>query len=233
MISAPALTVPRELDAALWRLFRDYIATGERKRRWSIEDSIPWSQGCRPLPSDVVAVLDSLYLAKAYARDVAAQVLPRVRALKGPAWFFITWGYEELKHGLALHDWLTRSGQRTEGEIAALEKTVAREEWTVPEDDPLGLLVHLLEREKTCWVCCRNLKDRVEPLPGSAALVRLLDLMLTDEHAHLMFLEEVVDLVGKTVPARYDRVAARPPHAVPLVANPFFVQGRNTEPGHD
>src|SRR5205823_14192491 len=32
------------LEAAFWRLFRDFFDRAEKRRRWSIRDDIPWDQ---------------------------------------------------------------------------------------------------------------------------------------------------------------------------------------------
>ena len=33
-----------ELERALWLLFRDFFKKAERKRRWSLDENIPWER---------------------------------------------------------------------------------------------------------------------------------------------------------------------------------------------
>ncbi len=91
-----------ELEGALWRLYRDFFDTAERKRRWRMRDDIPWDQ-CNPnLDPAVADVVETFCCVELYLPDYVGKVLPVVRHSKGRTWFYANWGYEESKHSLAL-----------------------------------------------------------------------------------------------------------------------------------
>ena len=46
--------VPADLEAALYRLYREFFELAERKRRWSRSDDIPWGR-CNPALDPAVA----------------------------------------------------------------------------------------------------------------------------------------------------------------------------------
>ena len=46
--------VPADLEAALYRLYREFFEVAERRRRWSLRDDIPWSR-CNPALDPAVA----------------------------------------------------------------------------------------------------------------------------------------------------------------------------------
>ena len=95
-----------QLESKLWRLYRDFFDTAERKRRWSISDDIPWNE-CNPhLDPAIADVVETFCAVELYLPDYVSKVLPLVRNSKGRSWFYANWGYEESKHSLVLNDWL-------------------------------------------------------------------------------------------------------------------------------
>src|SRR5947207_3378423 len=130
-----------ELRAGLFRLYRDFFDHAERKRRWSLEDDVPWDQCNRGLDPAIADVVESFCAVEMYLPDYVAKALPMIRANRGWAWFHNNWGYEESKHSLALGDWLRRSGARTDEQMADLESGLFRQEWQLPLDSPHGMLI--------------------------------------------------------------------------------------------
>src|SRR5438874_4904292 len=123
MTSPESLTCP-EVEGALWRIYRDFFDTAERKRRWNIRDDVPWDQ-CNPnLDPAIADVVETFCAVELYLPDYLSKVLPLARNSKSRSWFYANWGYEESKHSLALGDWLLRSGQRTDEYMADLDTKV-------------------------------------------------------------------------------------------------------------
>ena len=120
-------------------------------------------------------VVESFCAVELYLPDYIAKALPMIRANKGWAWFHANWGYEESKHSLALGDWLLRSGNRTEEQMADLENQVFAHEWQLPHDSPVAMLIYAMVQELATWVHYRNLRRTVDER-GDPALARLLDL---------------------------------------------------------
>jgi acyl-[acyl-carrier-protein] desaturase len=180
---ADGLTYP-EVERSLWRLYRDFFDTAERKRRWNICEDVPWDQ-CNPnLDPAIADVVETFCCVELYLPDYVSKVLPVVRHSKGRTWFYANWGYEESKHSLVLSDWLLRSGHRTEEYMADLEKKVFEREWNLPHGDALGMLAYAMVQEHATFLNYRNLRQRVPARGGDPALEKILALVSVDEAAH-------------------------------------------------
>jgi acyl-[acyl-carrier-protein] desaturase len=191
-----------EVEAAFWRLYRDFFDKAERKRRWLIRDDIPWDQ-CNPnLDPAIAHVVESFCAVELYLPDYTSKILPVVRPSKGRTWFYANWGYEESKHSLALCDWLLRSGMRSDEQMQDLERSVFEREWNLPHDSHLGMLVYAMVQELATWLNYRNLRNRAQERGGDPALEKLLLLVAVDERAHYDFFKSCVQLYLK-----YDRAA--------------------------
>jgi acyl-[acyl-carrier-protein] desaturase len=186
-----------DLEAALWRLYRDFFDLAERKRRWSIREDIPWNQCNTRLDPAIADVVESFCAVELYLPDYASKILPVVRASRGRAWFYANWGYEESKHSLALGDWLLKSGHRTDEQIADMERMVFEREWNLPHDSALGMLAYAMVQERATALNYRNLRRRAQELGGDLALEQLLMLLAVDEQAHYAFFQECFGLFLK------------------------------------
>jgi acyl-[acyl-carrier-protein] desaturase len=196
MLDSPQVIAP-ELEPAMWRLYRDFFDQAEKRRRWSLRDDIPWDQ-CNPrLDPAIGDIVESFCAVELYLPDYTSKILPVVRASKGRTWFYANWGYEESKHSLALGDWLLRSGQRSEEQMADLEETVFQWEWNLPHDSHLGMLVYAMVQEVATWLNYRNLRVKAEERGGDPALSKLLTLISVDERAHHSFFRQCLELYLK------------------------------------
>jgi acyl-[acyl-carrier-protein] desaturase len=181
------------LEEAYYRLYRDFFRRAERKRRWVIEDDIPWDQVNRSLDPEIADVVESFCAVELYLPDYIAKALPLCRASRGRAWFHANWGYEESKHSLALGDWLLRSGMRSEEQMADLEHQVFAHDWNLPHDNPLGMVVYGMAQELATWLHYRNLRRLVEQR-GDPALSKVLGLIAIDERAHHAFYRRIAQI---------------------------------------
>src|SRR5947207_8546384 len=146
MANSP-FVIATELERAFWRLYRDFFDRAEKKRRWSLRDDIPWDQ-CNPDVDPAIAdVVESFCAVELYLPDYTSKILPVVRSCRGRSWFYANWGYEESKHSLVLHDWLLRSGARSEEQMADLDAMVFAGEWNLPHDSHLGMLAYAMVQE--------------------------------------------------------------------------------------
>jgi acyl-[acyl-carrier-protein] desaturase len=198
----PTQAAPPELERAFWRIYRDFFDRAEKKRRWSIRNDIPWDQCNGDLNPAVADVVESFCAVELYLPDYTAKILPVVRPSRGRAWFFANWGYEESKHSLALGDWLLKSGQRTDEQMADLEANLLKKEWNLPHDSHLAMLCYTMVQEHATWLNYRNLRCRVEEQGGDPALCKLLNLIAVDEKAHHGFFRQCTELYLK-----HDRAA--------------------------
>jgi acyl-[acyl-carrier-protein] desaturase len=183
---------PPELEKQFWRMYREFLARAERKRRWSLCDDIPWDQ-CNPGRNPAIAdLVESFTAVELYLPDYTSKILPVVRSSRGHAWFYANWGYEESKHSLALGDWLLLSGHRTEEQMVDLEGMVFEREWNLPHDSRLGMLVYAMTQELATFLSYRNVRRHAEGSDGDPALVRLLTFVAVDEAAHYDFFRRCV-----------------------------------------
>jgi acyl-[acyl-carrier-protein] desaturase len=196
------VATPPELERAFWTLYRDFFDLAERKRRWSVRDDIPWDQ-CNPRLDPAVAdVVESFTAVELYLPDYTSKILPVVRPSRGRTWFYANWGYEESKHSLALGDWLLKSGQRSEEQMADLERSVFEREWNLPHDSQMGMLVYAMVQERATFLAYRNLRRVGEERGDDPALDKLLRLLAVDEMAHHGFFRDCIEIYLK-----HDRAA--------------------------
>jgi acyl-[acyl-carrier-protein] desaturase len=199
MDAPPPLPETPEVQAEIYRLFRDYFDRAEKKRRWSLRDGIPWER-CNPNLSPAVAdVVESFCAVELYLPDYLSKLIPQVRAVRGRAWMLANWGYEECKHSMALGDWLLRSGHRSDEQMADLEGEVFSHEWGLPYDNARGMVCYTMFQELATWLHYYNLRAIVGEA-GDPALYRVLTLVSIDERAHYDFFKKLVQLYLK-----YDR----------------------------
>ena len=177
-----------------YELFREYFRLAERKRRWSIDDDIPWNQ-CNPHLKSVVAdVIETFCAVELYLPDYLSKLIPQVRANRGRAWFLANWGYEESKHSMVLGDWLLKARHRTDEQMTDLEARVFEHEYELPSESPLGMLCYAMIQELATFLNYCQLRHIVKDLGGDPALDRILALISIDERAHYDFFRKVVSL---------------------------------------
>ena len=176
-----------DLEPALWRLYRRFFDQAERRRRWSIEKDIPWTQCNNNLDPVIADVVESFRAVELYLPDYLVHAMPWSRPSRASTWFYANWGYEESKHSLALHDWLLKSGLRSEERMADLEGEIFRHPWQLPHDNVVAMLAYAMVQERATALNYRNLRRRTRERGGDPALERLLTLLAVDEQAHHNF----------------------------------------------
>jgi acyl-[acyl-carrier-protein] desaturase len=176
-----------EVRARFYCLYRDFFRRAEKKRRWSLDEDIPWGQVNRNLHPIVADVVESFCAVELFLPDYLAKALPMLRGNRAWTWFHANWGYEESKHSLALGDWLLRSGMRTEEQMADLESQAVQHEWNVPHDSPHAMYIYAMVQELATFLHYRNLRQRLDDCGSDPALAKLLTLIAVDERAHHTF----------------------------------------------
>ena len=90
----PAPTPKPESPEVLRKIylhFRDYFDRAERKRRWNIQNDIPWHQ-CNPNLNPAIAdVVETFTAVELYLPDYLSKLIPQVRANRGRAWMLANW----------------------------------------------------------------------------------------------------------------------------------------------
>jgi acyl-[acyl-carrier-protein] desaturase len=181
-------------ERAQWKLYREFFDQSERRRRWSIEKDIPWTQCNKNLDPAIVDVVESFCAVELYLPDYLVHAMPASRPSRARTWFYANWGYEESKHSLALNDWLRKSGARSEERMTDLEGQIYQHPWQLPFDNMLAMLAYAMVQERATALNYRNLRRQVQEHGGDPALERLLTLLSVDEQAHHRFFLESVQL---------------------------------------
>jgi acyl-[acyl-carrier-protein] desaturase len=191
-MATPSSPYGPALEQNIWRIYAGFFDTAERRRRWSLRDDIPWHQ-CNPSLDPAIAnVVESFCAVELFLPDYVGKFLPLVRGFRGRAWFAANWGYEESKHSMVLHEWLLRSGQRTEEQMEAVQSWAVIGEWNLPTDDVRGLACYTMAQELATWLHYRNLRNVVGDT--DPALNTLLRLISVDERAHFDFYIQILKL---------------------------------------
>lgn len=183
-----------EVEGSIYRIYRDFFNAAERKRRWNIEQDIPWDQCNKNLDPAIADVVESFCAVELYLPDYLASVLPLARNSMGRVWFYANWGYEESKHSLVLAQWLVRSGHRTENYMNDLSKRVFEREWNMPLGDSLGMITYAMVQELATFINYKNLRQRCIAKGGDPALEKVLSLVSIDEKAHYSIFKSFTDL---------------------------------------
>jgi acyl-[acyl-carrier protein] desaturase len=215
-----------ELESDLWRLYRDFFDHAERQRRWSLRDDIPWECCNKDLDPAIADVVESFCAVELYLPDYLAHAVPRSRHSRAQAWFYATWGYEESKHSLAQGDWLVRSGQRTDEQMADLGGEVFGQRWDLPHDSHVAMIVYAMVQERATALNYRNLRRKTQQSGGDLALEQLLMLLAVDEQAHYAFFRECVRLYIRYDPDGTRQQLRRVMNAFAMPALHLLVDGR-------
>jgi acyl-[acyl-carrier-protein] desaturase len=183
-----------ELLQRIYRLFRDYFNMAERRRRWSLEDDIPWDQANRSLKPVIADVVETFCAVEMYLPDYLSKTLPQIRANRGRAWTMAVWGYEESKHSMALEDWLLKSHARSDEQMTDLDREVFKNEWNLPADNARAMCCYTLFQELATRIHYQRLLEAVRREGGCPTLEKLLTLIAIDEAAHADFFRRLVSL---------------------------------------
>ena len=132
-------------------------------------------------------MVESFCAVELYLPDYLVHAMPWSRPSRASTWFYANWGYEESKHSLALHDWLLKSGLRSEERMADLEGEIFRHPWQLPHDNVVAMLAYAMVQERATALNYRNLRRRTRERGGDPALERLLTLLAVDEQTHHNF----------------------------------------------
>ncbi|MBA4191223.1 MAG: hypothetical protein C0467_24850 [Planctomycetaceae bacterium] len=201
-----------QVQAKIWNVFRDYFDLAEKKRRWNINDDIPWEK-CNPgLDPAIADVVQTFCMIELFLPDYLSKQLPQVRGNKGRAWMLASWGYEEAKHSMVLNDWLLKGKHRTEEQIVDMENSVFEREWSLKYNDPLATVVYTMVQEVATRVNYRNLRKAANG--RCPALDSVLEVIQIDEAAHGHFFRQLV-----SVYLEHDRAATL--ERIRMVLNSF------------
>ena len=178
----------------IYRTYLEYLETAEKKRRWSIFDDVPWDALKAAGATEANARFIEIFCAEElYVPDYSAKGLQLVRSRFGLAWFQASWAFEESKHGLVFHEYLTRSGLRSETEIEALEASLFAKAWELPFETPRQMACYGALQEGVTYYAYKLQRDKAR-CAGDGVLEAIFHLVGRDEAAHAGFYRAIIEL---------------------------------------
>lgn len=177
-----------------YRLYLDFLETAEKKRSWSIFDDIPWDKLDAPNATDATAQCVEIFCSEElYLPDYSSGGLEMVRSEFGTAWFQARWAFEESRHGLVFREYLTRSGLRSDEEVAALEESIFSRSWRVPYETPRRMACYGALQEGATYIAYKLQKEKAR-CAGDKVLAAIFHFVGRDEAAHGGFYRAIVEL---------------------------------------
>jgi acyl-[acyl-carrier-protein] desaturase len=180
--------------ASYYRAAMDFLETAERKRDWKIFDDIPWDKIDRSKNSERKSICIETYCAEEmYLPDYASHGARMTRDLYGASCFQARWSFEESRHGLVFREFLSRSGARSDDEIADLERMVFARDWIPPFPTVRQMSCYGALQEATTYAAYKAQKEKAES-EGDPVLRAIFSNVASDEAAHAGFYRKLVEI---------------------------------------
>jgi acyl-[acyl-carrier-protein] desaturase len=177
-----------------YRIYRDFLETAETKRSWNVFDDIPWKALDASKATGTTAQCIELFCSEElYVPDYGAKGLAMTRSQLGMAWFQMRWAFEESRHGMVFREYLIRSGQRSEAEVAALEDEVFAKSWDLPYATERRMACYGALQEGATYMAYKSQKEKARCV-GDKVLEAIFHLVGRDEAAHGGYYRSLVGL---------------------------------------
>ena len=178
----------------VYQIYLDFLETAENKRRWNIFNDIPWNDLDRSKTTENTAQCVEIFCAEElFVPDYSAKGLEMLRTMFGMAWFQTCWAFEESRHGLVFREYLTRSGLRSEEEVAVIEGVISAKAWTLPFDTRRRMACYGAIQEAATFTAYKAQRDKAR-IAGDKVLEAVFFLVGRDEAAHAGFYREMIEL---------------------------------------
>ena len=180
-----------EFHEKLYRRFRTFFDEAEEKRRWNPYKDVPWDKVNPDVPESLALCAETFLGVESYLPDYIRGGLTSIRASTlAQRWFTANWGYEELKHSMALMEYLIRSGKRTEEQMFDFQERLMEEEWERPFETSRRMSIYGMFQEQATFVIYLR-HEKLAQKHGDAALAAVYRFNARDECAHAKFYEDV------------------------------------------
>lgn len=181
-----------EFHEKLYQRFRTFFDEAEQKRRWNPYRDIPWDKVNPDAPEMLATCAETFLGVESYLPDYIRKGLESVRVSSvAQRWFSANWGYEELKHSIALTEYLVRSGKRTDAQMCDFQAKLMEKEWQLPFDTARRMTIYGVFQEMATFVIYLR-HEALAKKHGDEALAAVYRLNARDECAHARFYEDVV-----------------------------------------
>ncbi len=176
----------------LYRKFVRFFDEAEEKRRWNPLRDVPWDKIDANAPEELAVCAETFLGVESFLPDYITGGLEVLRSSSvGQRWFSANWGYEELKHSMALMEYLMRSGKRTEEQMLDFQASLMTQAWKPPFETPRRMTIYgMLQEMATFVIYLRH--EKLAKQHGDEALATIYRLNARDECAHARFYEDIV-----------------------------------------
>lgn len=200
-----AARLDQATENELYALYRAYFADAEETRAWSVAEAIPPDLAYPAPPSPaLLAAAHACHNAELFLPDYQATLLKYTRGSRARAWYVTRWAYEEVKHLLALGEWLIRRGVATSETLEEqLSDSLGAARWQPPSTEATALFADAALYETQEIERYRRLKEAAQA-EGDAALVGLCDHILADERAQYDFFSRALEIIKVRHPAKHE-----------------------------
>lgn len=187
-----------QLERTFHGLYRWYVARSQQLRNWNPDTSFDWAQMRPDHSSDVVQLIEGFFAVEQYVPDYTSKIINLVRRSFGRSHFQIRWGSEEERHAESWENALLFSRQRTPTQIEEYKHDLRSNEWRLPWDDPLHMLIYTVFQERATQLNYLNFakiargdaNDPAQNIAVDPVLERVCTMLAVDEAAHYGFFLE-------------------------------------------
>ena len=215
-----------QFQEKLYKNFRTFFDKAEQERRWNPYRDVPWDKINKETPEYVAVCAETFLGVESYLPDYIAKGL---EVLRNSSWaqrsFSANWGYEELKHSIALMEYLTRSGKRSDEQMQDYQTALMKQEWTRPFDTARQMTIYGSFQEMATFVIYLR-HEALAKKHNDEALAAVYRFNARDEIAHAHFYEDVVKVY-----LEIDRPGTL--RDIALVAKNFQMPGVGIVPDYD
>jgi acyl-[acyl-carrier-protein] desaturase len=192
----------RLIERGLLGLYRWYTARSQETRNWNPDLGFEWQNIRTDFNPKVQMVLEGFFAVEQYAPDYVSKFLHMVRRSHGRSHFQMRWGSEEEKHADSWENAVLFSRSRTPAYLEEYKIALRTNEWKLPWDDALHVLLYTVFQERATQLNYLNLAKITQGISSKPELNDQIDPVLTkvavtiatDEAAHYNFFLECARL---------------------------------------
>lgn len=152
----PGLLSNQEKDILIERaflgLYRWYVSRSQETRSWNPNTSFDWRNLRKDHSPEMNQVLEGFFAVEQYVPDYVFTLLRVIRKSHGRSHFHIRWGSEEEKHADMWENALLFSQYRSPEWINEYKHTLREQEWELPWDCPLHMIMYTVVQERATQV---------------------------------------------------------------------------------
>ncbi len=188
----------RQMERAFAGLYRWYVARSQKMRNWNPDSEFAWRDMRQDHSVDAIQLIEGFFAVEQYTPDYTSEILQIVRRSSGRSNFQLRWGAEEERHANTWENALLFSRGRTPDQIEHYKWQLRNNNWTLPWDTPLHMMLYTVFQERATQINYLNFAKIARgesdnpALAGDAdpILARACTLLAVDEAAHYAFFLE-------------------------------------------